>query len=250
MASLFVGAASFLMVYSGSSSAQVGLVLTFAGSASGGLFMLLEQLSGLEQCFVSAERINHYIEDTEQESLEGEKPENEWPEKGSVEFKDMSVRYSDDLPEVLHRISFKVEPGQRIGLVGATGSGKSTLALTLFRAIEPHSGTIEIDGIGESSECGGRLWLNSADIRKLELHHLRQSLNMVVQDGSLNSGTLRDALDVTGLKDDLEIYEALQRVHLVPSVVTLQDVETNPFCNLDSFVAVGKSRTLTLRART
>jgi len=73
----------------------------------------------------------------------------------------------------------------RIGLVGATGSGKSTLALTLFRAIEPHEGKIEIDNV---------------DISTLTLPELRSRLNMVVQDGTLCSGTLRDALDITGGK--------------------------------------------------
>ena len=73
----------------------------------------------------------------------------------------------------------------RVGLVGATGSGKSTLALSLFRGIDPHQGKVEIDGI---------------DIATVDLKELRGRLNMVVQDGSLSSGTLRDALDVTGLK--------------------------------------------------
>jgi len=75
----------------------------------------------------------------------------------------------------------------RVGLVGATGSGKSTLALTLFRAIELHEGKIEIDNV---------------DISNLQLAELRSRLNMVVQDGTLCSGTLRDALDITGEKGE------------------------------------------------
>ncbi|ORX35588.1 hypothetical protein BD324DRAFT_682363 [Kockovaella imperatae] len=224
IACIFVAAAAFLMVHKGLTGAQVGLVLTFAQSASGGLFGLLEQISNLEQTFVSAERINRYIEMPEQESFEGDIPEKQWPTRGSVEFKNVSVKYADDLPEVLHKVSFKVEPAMRVGIVGATGSGKSTLALTLFRAVEPCEGRIEVDG---------------TDIRTLELHHLRKSLNMVAQDGSLCSGTLRDAIDITGEKDDAEIYKALQRVHLLPEIITPTDVKTNPFANLDSFVAVG-----------
>ena len=129
----------------------------------------------------------------------------------------------------------------RVGLVGATGSGKSTLALSLFRAIEPHEGKIEIDGL---------------DISTVKLNELRERLNMVVQDGSLCSGTLREALDITGLKgesasgcaqrefvadlaDDAEIYQALRQVHLIPAhEPTDQDLLDNPFTNLDTFVAV------------
>jgi ABC-type multidrug transport system fused ATPase/permease subunit len=73
----------------------------------------------------------------------------------------------------------------RVGLVGSTGSGKSTLALSLFRAVDPSGGSIEIDGM---------------DIASVALHELRGRLNMVVQDGSLCSGTLREALDITGTK--------------------------------------------------
>ena len=78
----------------------------------------------------------------------------------------------------------------RVGLVGATGSGKSTLALTLFRAIELHGGKIEIDNV---------------DISTLQLSELRGRLNMVVQDGTLCSGSLRDALDITGEKGKLVV---------------------------------------------
>ena len=69
---------------------------------------MLEQFSNLEQTFVSAERINFYCQ-LDQESSEGDVPEKQWPERGSIEFKELSVKYADDLPEVLHKVSFKVE---------------------------------------------------------------------------------------------------------------------------------------------
>ena len=121
------------------------------------------------------------------EPTAGFAPPPSWPSSGAVSFRNLSVRYAPDLPEVLHKVSFDVEPGMRVGLVGATGSGKSTLALSLFRAIEPHEGKIEIDGL---------------DISTVKLNELRGRLNMVVQDGSLCSGTLREALDITGLKGE------------------------------------------------
>ena len=84
----------------------------------------------------------------------------------------------------------------RVGLVGSTGSGKSTLALTLFRAIEAHQGSIEIDGV---------------DIRLVKLNELRSRLNMVVQEGTLCSGTLRDALDITGAIGGVFYYAVVHR---------------------------------------
>ena len=69
------------------------------------------------------------------------------------------------------------------------------------------------------------------------LPELRLRLNMVVQDANLCSGTLRDTLDITGLRDDVEIYEALRRVHLLPENHSGAD---NPFGNLETFVAIGQ----------
>lgn len=119
------------------------------------------------------------------ESTEGKVPTQSWPSEGAVAFKKLCITYAPDLSDVLHDVSFDIEPGMRVGIVGATGSGKSTLALSLFRAMEPRDGTIVIDG---------------EDIRGIRLKELRKRLNMVVQDGSLNSGTLRDALDITQTK--------------------------------------------------
>jgi len=175
------------------------------------------------------------------ESNEGKVPPASWPSHGAVSFKKLCVTYAPELPDVLLNVSFDIEPGMRVGIVGTTGSGKSTLALTLFRAMDPRDGSIEIDG---------------EDIAGVRLKELRKRLNMVVQDGSLNSGTLRDALDITHSKgkiiasirkklirclDDWEVYEALQRVHLLPEDLAEEDLKENPFSNLDTFVAVGKS---------
>ncbi len=123
------------------------------------------------------------------ESTEGKVPPPSWPSKGAVSFKKLCITYASDLQDVLHNVSFDIEPGMRVGIVGATGSGKSTLALALFRAMEARSGTIEIDG---------------EDITGIKLKELRRRLNMVVQDGSLSSGTLRDALDITQTKGELD----------------------------------------------
>jgi ABC-type multidrug transport system fused ATPase/permease subunit len=119
------------------------------------------------------------------ESNEGKVPPASWPSHGAVSFKKLCVTYAPELPDVLLNVSFDIEPGMRVGIVGTTGSGKSTLALTLFRAMDPRDGSIEIDG---------------EDIAGVRLKELRKRLNMVVQDGSLNSGTLRDALDITHSK--------------------------------------------------
>ncbi|ORY26307.1 P-loop containing nucleoside triphosphate hydrolase protein [Naematelia encephala] len=232
--SVVVTATGFILVGQNISPALAGFILSYAIQVSQGLFGLLECYSNLEQTFVSAERLNHcespmlriLTSDVEMpltESTKGSVPPKDWPSKGAIQFENLSVKYADDLPEVLKDVSFTVEPGMRVGLVGSTGSGKSTLALTLFRAIEACRGRIVIDGL---------------DIKDVKLKELRRRLNMVVQDGTLCSGSLRDALDITGTKDDHEVYEALRRVHLIPETIEPNDLQDNPFANLDTYVAV------------
>lgn len=226
MSSVFLTLTGFVLVGRDISPALAGFILNFAAQVSNTMFSLLDHFILLEQTFVSAERVNYYLQNTPQEPTGGSVPPPQWPEKGEIQIKSLSVRYAPDLPDVLHHINLTIQPGQRVGLVGATGSGKSTLALSLFRAIEPTSGSIEIDGIDTST---------------VSLQALRKRLNMVVQDGSLPSGTLRTALDISGECDDHEIYDALRRVHLLPDVVTESEVKSNPFANLDTFVAQGES---------
>ncbi|WWC94460.1 hypothetical protein V866_001306 [Kwoniella sp. B9012] len=222
-ASVVVAATAFALIRQDLSASQAGLILNFALTVSTGIFSWVEQYSNLEETFVSAERINHYITMPDAESREGMIPERSWPNRGEIKVQKLQVRYAPDLPEVLKGVSFSIKPGMRVGLVGATGSGKSTLALSLFRAIEPHGGTITIDDI---------------DISQVALPELRKRLNMVAQDGMLCSGTLRDALDVTGTRDDYEIYEALRRVHLLSDSLTRDELDNNPFANLETFVAI------------
>ncbi|WVO24814.1 uncharacterized protein IAS62_006192 [Cryptococcus decagattii] len=114
---------------------------------------------------VCAERINQYITMPEHESEEGLCPPPDRLQQGRIYVRKLSVRYALDLPQVLKNVSFTVEPGMRIGLVGVTGFGKSILALSLFCAIEHMQGDIMIDGI---------------DISSLILSELRDRLNMML----------------------------------------------------------------------
>ncbi|MFT0714336.1 ABC transporter ATP-binding protein [Flagellimonas lutimaris] len=95
---------------------------------------------------------------------------------GRMSFSDVSFSYEED-KEVLHNISFDVEPGQVIALVGSSGSGKSTIAGLAASFLNPDSGTIIIDG---------------HDLSKVNLNSFRQHLGVVLQDDFLFEGTIRE----------------------------------------------------------
>ena len=94
--------------------------------------------------------------------------------RGRIEFRGVTFGYDENQP-VLHDVSFTVDPGEMVGIVGRSGSGKSTLVNLLARFHDVQQGTIEIDGI---------------DIRHLPMRLLRERLGIVFQESFLFRGTV------------------------------------------------------------
>lgn len=91
-------------------------------------------VSNAETSIVAVERIKEYQENKQEAAWN--KPDStskSWPEKGSVEFQNYSVRYREGLDLVLKDLNFKINAGEKIGIVGRTGAGKSSMTLALFR---------------------------------------------------------------------------------------------------------------------
>ncbi|XP_055548703.1 multidrug resistance-associated protein 1 isoform X7 [Wyeomyia smithii] len=179
----------------------VGLSVSYALQITQTLNWLVRMTSDVETNIVAVERIKEYGE-TKQEAA-WELPNNnlprDWPEQGRVEFQDFQVRYREGLELVLKGISFTVQGGEKVGIVGRTGAGKSSLTLALFRIIESAGGKIIIDG---------------QDISQLGLHALRSRLTIIPQDPVLFSGTMRINLDPFNVHSDEEIWKALEHAHL------------------------------------
>lgn len=70
-----------------------------------------------------------------------------WPSQGSISFKDVKLRYRPTTEEVLRGLTFDIDGGKKIGIVGRTGAGKSTISLAISRIVEIESGQIKIDGL-------------------------------------------------------------------------------------------------------
>jgi len=132
--------------------------------------------------------------------IEKTRPAANWPSHGSVEFINYSTRYRSDLEPVLQNVGFKINPLEKVGIVGRTGAGKSSLALALFRGLEAETGKILIDDV---------------DIGLIGLQDLRESITIVPQDPTLFTGTIRSNLDPFNLFTDEDIFTALRRVQLI-----------------------------------
>lgn len=182
-----------------------GLSLSYAITFTQNVLWLIRLYAANEQNMNAVERIQEYI-DVEQEApaiIPEHRPRANWPSQGSVEFIGYSTRYRPDLDLVLRNVSFKIEPGNKVGIVGRTGAGKSSLALALFRGLEAEEGKILIDDV---------------DIGLIGLQDLRVAITIVPQDPTLFTGTLRSNLDPFELFTDEEIFTALRRVHLISTV--------------------------------
>ncbi len=101
---------------------------------------------------------------------------------GEIEFDHVTFSYPGaDSVEVLREVSFRIKPGERVGIIGKVGSGKSTINRLILGLYQPTSGSIKIDGV---------------DIRQLDPAELRKAIGYVPQDVTLFYGTLRENITV------------------------------------------------------
>ncbi len=142
----------------------------------------------MDQLILSVERIDKYCQLKEEPplSLPGDAAITDtWPSAGSIEFKNVKMRYNelnDDF--ILKGLDFVIKGGERIGCVGRTGAGKSSLIQVLFRMVEcTDDSLIAIDGI---------------DIRTVGLHLLRGRIAIIPQTAFIFVGTVQYNLDPLG----------------------------------------------------
>lgn len=123
----------------------------------------------------------------------------EWPTTGSVSFDKVMLRYRPELDHTLKKLSFNIESGHKVGVVGRTGAGKSTMGLVLSRILEIESGSVKIDG---------------TEISQVNIHNLRSKITVIPQDPVIFDGTVKFNLDPSGNVDDKEIEAILHEAGL------------------------------------
>lgn len=171
-------------------------------------FMMLVMIFMLvPQAQVSAERINEVL-DRQPAVREGTVSEGKEP--GTVEFKNVSFRYPHASEDELSNISFRVEKGQTLAIIGATGSGKTTLVSLIPRFYDATAGQVLVDGV---------------DVKDYTFDTLYDKLGYVTQKAVLFSGSIKDNVffgesavkeDDADLKSAIEISQAEEFIEKLP----------------------------------
>jgi ATP-binding cassette subfamily C protein LapB len=116
---------------------------------------------------------------------------------GHIELRDVSFRYPNASRDSLSGLNLKIEPGERIGIIGRVASGKSTLGRVLCGLYAPTEGEMLVDGL---------------DSRQYHPHQLREAFRFVSQDADVFSGTIRDNLMLGAAQaDDNQLIDAVIR---------------------------------------
>lgn len=143
------------------------------------LMMLSMVFLQSSRAMASIRRIDEVLDEPIDLSDENASQKDRKVEKGRVEFKDVSFSYREGGEPVLSHISLTAEPGETIGILGATGSGKTSLVQLIPRLYDVTEGSVRVDGI---------------DVREYSLKNLRDGVGMVLQKNVLFSGTLEENL--------------------------------------------------------
>lgn len=176
ISSLFIG---FILLYGGFITIKAGAVIAFIQYISmliRPLRQIADRFNNIQRGIVGAERVLGVMDEDFSLANDGKIVKNHFD--GKIEFKDVHFSY-DEKQEVLKGISFRVNPGETVAIVGSTGAGKSTIISLITRLYDINSGKILLDDI---------------DLKDYELYNLRSHIGVVLQDVFLFHGSIYENL--------------------------------------------------------
>lgn len=212
---LLIGASTLIVIY-------VGGVLTESKQLSlGSIVAFLFYVNNLTWPFVSIgwvtsiiqraaasqQRINEFLATEPQITNPSNTP---FAFEGNVRFSNVNLKYEDTGIHAIRNISFEIQRGQQLGILGKTGSGKSTVTALLTRQIEATGGTIYLEG---------------QELNRINLHDYRQQIAVVPQDVFLFSDTIRNnvTFGCSDPVDDAEVIEVLKMAHVWHNIEEFPD---------------------------
>lgn len=170
------------------------------------LSQIAQGFNTLQRAAAAGERVFEFLNEKEEEK---ERPKNLISKvKGEVEFKNVKFGYSPDRT-IIKDFSVKVNPGEKIAIVGPTGAGKTTIVNLLMRFYEIDKGKILLDGI---------------DTKDLTRQNLRDQFCMVLQDSWVFEGTIKENITFgqENIKND-DLIDVCKKVNLDHFIRTLED---------------------------
>jgi len=200
ISSLFIG---FILFYGGYITISAGVVIAFIQYISmliRPLRQIADRFNNIQRGIVGAERVLGVMDEDFALPNEGKVMKDHFD--GKIEFKDVYFSY-DENQDVLKGISFKVNPGETVAIVGATGAGKSTIISLITRLYDINSGQILLDDVA---------------LKDYELYNLRSHIGVVLQDVFLFHGTIFENL---AFGDDTVTLEKIKSV--------AKDIEVDDF---------------------
>ncbi len=204
---------------------------TYATSVVMSFMMLVMIFMLVPQAQVSAERINEVL-DRGASIREGSVREGR--SCGTVEFRDVSFRYPHAAADELSHISFRVEHGQTLAVIGATGSGKTTLVSLIPRFYDATQGEVLVDGV---------------NVRDYAFDALYDRLGYVTQKAVLFSGTVRDNVffgESRAEETDAALQDALSLSQAAEFVDKYPEGAAHPIAQLGRNVSGGQKQRLSI----
>lgn len=206
---------------------QLSVFLNYASQYAKPFNEISSVVTELQNAVSCAERIFEILEETDQipEKDPAASPEG----RGEVELKNVEFRYVADRP-LITDLNLKVQPGERVAIVGPTGCGKTTIINLLMRFYDVDSGEIRVDG---------------ADIRDMKRQDLRSRYGMVLQDTWLCTGTVRDNI-AYGKPDanEQEIIAAAKAAHADSFIRRLPEGYDTMICGGGANLSAGQRQLL------
>ena len=155
---------------------------------------------------VAAKRIDEILNQDTEYAING----NEMPViTGNIEFEDVKFKFEDSDKYLLNGLSFKINKGESVAIIGKTGSGKSTIASLLVRMMEINDGKILFDGV---------------DIRDIDKHYLRSHIGIILQDPFLYQNTIYQNIAIaSSTADTNDVYKAARLAQIHDDILTFDE---------------------------
>ena len=212
-------------------SAFAGLALVYVTETVSLTQYAVRKASDVENLMTSVERVMTYTKLGPEPGYQVEQlPPEHWPHEGNITFRDVSMTYYPEGPQVLKKINLEIQGGAKIGVVGRTGAGKSSFVAALMR-MPDGDGDIMVDGV---------------QIKEINLREARRCVSFLGQTPVLFSGSVRQNLDLMEQFKDADLWRALEVVQLKDLVESLEGQLDHELLEHGANVSVGERQLICL----